>query len=196
MAKRKKTTLSGFSLVEMILVVAISAIIATAAGQIFLSQMKTFDNNKEVQKNVESGRSAIELMSKNIRMSKYAMKSGSGNPTVYFYNPSQGQCISYQFNLTAKTLGSYSCHPASYDTNNNPDGQCAGPGATCFPGTITYATLAENVTGDFYLTSTNRSTPPFSIGRATIIITTSPGMEIERTLGTSVSFMDYDGILQ
>lgn len=194
MAKRKKTSLSGFSLVEMILVVAISAIIAVAAGQIFLSQMKTFDNNKEVQKNVESGRSAIELMSKNIRMSKYATKSGSGNPTVYLYNPSQGRCLSYQFDLSTKALKSAFCNP-SFDTSGNPVGECFSSGS-CFDGSTVYSSIAENVTGDFYLTSTNRATTPFSIGRATIIITTSPGAEIERTLETSVSFIDYDGILQ
>ncbi|HLN19225.1 MAG TPA: prepilin-type N-terminal cleavage/methylation domain-containing protein [Patescibacteria group bacterium] len=191
--RKTKKNMSGFSLMEMILVVAISAIIAMAAGQVFLSQTRTFDRNKEMQKNVEAGRSGIETIVKNLRMSKFAGPQGSGS-TIFFFNMSQEKCYSYKFDATTKTLGGTMCDP-TFDANNNPVGQCASTGS-CFTAPISYSTIVENVTGAFYINRTNRTTEPHSIGSATIRLTTSPGGELERTLQSSVSFMDYSDIIQ
>ncbi|MFA6048089.1 MAG: prepilin-type N-terminal cleavage/methylation domain-containing protein [Parcubacteria group bacterium] len=184
-----KKRYKGFSLVEMILVVAISAIIALAVGQIFLTGMKTSERNKEMQKNLEEGRSAMEMMAKDIRMSKLT-KGDSTN--IFMYNNSQGKCISYQFDNTKKKLGVDRIYPDADVTDPNK--------LTCKTTATSYSysdLTSVNITGNFFIPfETNRTTPPYSIGRATIRMTMGDGTDMEETLQTSISFRDYEDILQ
>lgn len=124
-SKSKKKKLSGFSLVEMILVIAISAIIVLAVGRIFSTGMMTSQKNRVMQKNLEEARSTMEIMAKNIRMSQYTKRvpasgGSAGTVSLYMYNSSQDKCISYQFNngtagATARTLSYSECRPKKYN---------------------------------------------------------------------------------
>jgi len=176
-------------LIEMILVVAISSIIALAVSQIFLSGTKSFEKNKEMQKDLEAGRSAMELMTKNIRMSRLTT-ANSDSTILYTYNNSQSICISYKFDNTNHKLQSAFRAPDLTDPNN--------PTCSLNSSAYTYVDLiANNITGNFSVPfQTNRTTPPYSIGRVSIRMTTGEGTDYEKTLQTSVSFRDYDGILQ
>ena len=119
--KLKKKKLAGTSLMELILVIAISSIIALAVTQVFLAAVKASGKNKEMQKNLEEGRSAMEIMAKNIRMSQYAADGGYGAPglSLYLFNTSQNRCIGYRFDSIDKKLKTASCSP-SYDSNGEP----------------------------------------------------------------------------
>jgi prepilin-type N-terminal cleavage/methylation domain-containing protein len=203
-AKKTKKNNPGFSLVEMIIVAAISAIIAMAVAQIFLTGVKTFETNKGMQKNLEEARVSMEMMSKNIRMSKYTVLDSD---TIYMYNTSQGQCMSYRFNSVNKVLEYAYCSPKTDDgtTSGNPVGSdddpgtvCQGSGGVCFGGSAySYNNLAQsNIIGKFDVTPTNRNPGAEEIGRATISMTVGNGTDLQQTIQSSVSFRDYDDIIQ
>jgi prepilin-type N-terminal cleavage/methylation domain-containing protein len=195
--KRTKKEYPGFSLVEMILVVAISSIIALAVSQIFLSSIKSSEKNKEMQRDLEESRASMESMAKNIRMSKYTATASSGS-ILYMFNVSQGQCISYQFNNTDKVLKYAICSPDT-DADGQPVANaCQGANGCAGGASYSYSSLTQNnVTGQFYIPfATDRTNIPNRIGRATIRITTGTGTDSEKTLQTSVSFRDYQDILQ
>ena len=205
----------GFSLLELLMVILILGIISIAVGGIFLNSMKTFEKNKEMQKNLEDGRSAMELMAKTMRMSSYAKAYPSTLATInylYMYNNSTGQCVSYKFDNTAAVQKLYvaECVP-SFDTTtgapvppagstvcNGLDGSgsylpCAG--GTAYP---TYRELAvSNVSGMFAnFVATDKTSATKKIGQATIIMTLGTGTSTKQTLQTTVSFRDYQDIIQ
>lgn len=204
--KQKKNKISGFSLVEMVIVVAISAIIAMAASQTFLAGMKTSERNKEMQKNLEEARSTMEIMAKNIRMSQY-LKTFNTEKGLTMYNSSQGKCMKYRVNDTDDALMYAECVPdrvegkvkgADEADGNNPP--CSGTVSCAYPDGYTPLTTGSATTGGFIAVRTaatdKRATDEQVIGKATIRITVGTGTDLEETLQTTVSFRDYDGILQ
>ena len=199
--------MSGFSLVEMVIVVAISAIIAMAAGQTFLAGMKTSEKNKEMQKQLEEARSAMEGIAKNIRMSQYAKTFGA-NGGLSMYNSSQGKCMKYRFDETTRALFYAECVPerdaegkiegADGADGNNPP--CSGTVSCEYSDGYTPLTTGSATTGKFEVVRTaataSRATVEQVIGRATIRMTVGDGTDTAETLQTTVSFRDYDYILQ
>jgi prepilin-type N-terminal cleavage/methylation domain-containing protein len=176
--------LKGFSLVEMILVVAISSIIALAVSQTFLSGAKSFEKSKGAQRNLEEGRSAMEMMAKNIRMSKFAGSADSSS--ILFLNTYDGSCISYQFDSGAKKLQvATDCAVTTEEGVATECGACSN-----------YSVLVSDVTGNFDIDVTNRTTSLYSIGKATMSMTVGASTGSAQTLQTSVSFRDYEDILQ
>lgn len=182
---KNKKRYKAFSLVEMILVVAVSSIIALAVSQIFLTGMKGFEKNKEMQKNLEEARSSMEMMAKNIRMSKLT-KGGGGaaSDTIFMYNNSQKMCISYRFDNSDKKLKGAQYEPADPDNIN-----CSGG--------YTYTEMTSgNISGSFFVVETDKTGSPQKIGRATIRMTMGEGTDAEKTIQTSISFRDYEDIIQ
>lgn len=106
---------AGFTLVELLVSIAIFAIIMIAAGSSFSYMIKGRKSASLVQQGTENARNALEEMAKNLRMSTiYSCNnnladdcSGVVTPitSIEIYNYSQGECIQYVFNSVTFSMG-------------------------------------------------------------------------------------------
>lgn len=168
----------GFSLMEMIIAIAIFNIIILATVAIFSSGVLARRNARLVQHNLESARTVIELMAKTIRMSSY-LCTDNGNlldTRINMFNNSQSKCLSYRFtaanNLEIAEINS----PAS-------DSDCESAVYS------NWQTLVSNAGGYFQVIKTDEATSV--IGKATISLNIG-----ENYMQTTVSFRDYEKIIQ
>lgn len=117
MIKIKNNNSKGFTLVELLVSIAVFAIIMIAAGSAFSYMVKARKSASTVQQGTENARNALETMAKNLRMSTiYKCKDVLGaevdcempiDPiaSIEIYNYSQGECIQYVFNSGAYSIG-------------------------------------------------------------------------------------------
>lgn len=197
---------SGFSLMEMVIALAVASILVLAVGKIFLASTETHQTARTSQENLDTARSVMEIMAKNLRMSTHTISYSNGS-IIYMYNSSQKQCVSYKFDST-KTILTGQCNPKTDATGKivGSDGSsestiCDGSkGNPCASGAITPLTSmsVDNVTGSFFVPKpTSASSSPPVIGKATITMTIgSDTASQNNTLQTSVSFRDYQDIIQ
>ena len=170
----------GFSLLEVLIAMFIFTLMFTASISVFSEVFSARQKAREIERNIEDARTAIDLMAKNMRMST-SLKKVIGEETVYMYNTSQEQCISYKFE--GKELKISQANPAGADDKN------------CDPSHVAYGSFnpitSDNVSGKFVITETKTSSPKI-IGKATV------NMEINESINvqTTVSFRDYDDIIQ
>lgn len=164
--------LASFSLIEVIIAMAIFSLIMVATVAAFASIISTQKKTKESQRNLESARASMELMSKTMRFSN--LLQGGGN-SVTMYNTSQGKCISYRFSGGILEMDEY--------TRVDQDDDCSG-------GYSNWSAIISNTTGSFNVTATDPTATPPKIGKATMLL--KMGSDI---LQTSVSFRDYENIL-
>ena len=173
------TKLAGFSLVEMIVAMAVFLIIITATLASFASVMNARKKAGEIQKNLSSGRAAMEQMAKNIRMSSYLEGSGATSAYIRMFNNSQSRCMGYRFlgGALEAAIGSYIADPSTVNS------------ATCDnPGSYYPIVSGINLTGKFKIDRTNVVPGSLSVGKATILMKMG-----DDYLQTSVSFRDYEG---
>jgi hypothetical protein len=122
------------------------------------------------------------------------------------YNTSQRKCISYKF-ISNKLQVAY-CEPTTIeiDGENVPVGSGNQPNDTdicnasswagCLGG-YSYSDMGQStIVGKFDVTPTNRTPGSEEIGRATISMTVGNGTDLQQTIQSSVSFRDYDEIIQ
>lgn len=167
----------GFFLLEMIIAMAIFSLVIVAVVATFASIVKTQKRTREIQRNVESAGTAMEVMSKTIRMSSQTADY-SGGKEIRLYNNSQDKCISYKFNAGDLKV--------SEELGHNGTTDCTIPGT--YP-VSSYSTLIPGASGLFSVTTT-RSSSPKRMGKATILVNLG-----QNHLQTTVSFVDYSSIL-
>lgn len=178
--KKIKLRKNGFSLIEMVVAVFVFSIISLTAVAVFANVVRTREYTRDMQKDLESSRTAIEQMAKNMRLST-GLASYNSNSGIYMYNTSQEKCVKYQFvgkQLESSVVeapepeadGSIDCESASYD--------------------LTPITEANITKGKFFVTETDVASKV--IGRVTIVMT----IDDKEHLQTSVSLIDYTGIIQ
>lgn len=147
------------------------------AVSIFSTVAHTRHKSREIQRNMEDARTALDLMAKNMRMSTGLGPSGTVQE-IYMYNNSQGQCISYKFDSSKLKI--------SQETPSNPNIPACD--------TILYppysSVIESDVSGRFAIVPTS-ITAPKTVGKATIILTIG-GVNMQ----TSVSFRDYNNMIQ
>ena len=189
---------------EMLLVVAISFILATAVGTIFLSGTQSYGNVAASQQGVEEGRSILEAIAKNLRMSSNAdISTQLGacsrsvcfyNTIIHMYNNSQQKCVSYEFTSSANIDQAFyaECIPPAGSTPTCLSFNPCGSGTS-----YAYAPLSQvPINGYAYVNQTNSTSAPYKIGMANISLVINPKSNSPQTLETSVSFRDYTGIIQ
>ena len=176
--KRKK--LEGFSLMELIISMFIMVLVIVTSVSVFSNVILTREKTRETQRNLEEARTALEIMSKNLRMSRMA---GFSEGKMYMYNNSQNICIAYEFSGGGLLVGTG--NPASLDPYD------AGY-LDCSATTASENLISGNFSGSFYMTPTSASSPK-EIGRATVAITSGSGNDL-RSMETTVSFRDYDDV--
>ena len=90
--KRKKT-LPGFTLIEMIVSIGIFLIMMVALSTTFVSGFASFANARDLERDVESAQFAMNTLSKYLRTSTIISSSSSD---ILFYDYSATRCFEYQ----------------------------------------------------------------------------------------------------
>jgi len=97
---RSKTKMAGFSLLEMIIAVAIFVLVAVAVMSAYVGIFKAGKNAKTVQKNMENARGAMDIMAKTIRSGIIDGSSAQDNIELFVYDAgsdTDGKCIKFSF---------------------------------------------------------------------------------------------------
>jgi prepilin-type N-terminal cleavage/methylation domain-containing protein len=179
MKQKGKKQPKGFSLMELIIAMFIFVLMITVAVSVFANVVKTRKDTRSLQKNLEAGRTAIELMAKNIRMSS-GLTTFNASHGIRMFNNSQDRCIVYNFTGGDLKTG---LGPIG---NTNCGGVSAGNDV-----------IDGGVSGSFVVVPTDIGSgfgdSDQDIGRATININIGSGFSQEH-LQTTVSFRDYEGI--
>ncbi|MFZ2975678.1 MAG: prepilin-type N-terminal cleavage/methylation domain-containing protein [Candidatus Moraniibacteriota bacterium] len=186
MKNKKNKNYSGFSLLEMMISMFIFVLTIVTAVSIFSNVSFTRKNSREIQRNMEDARTALDLMAKNMRMSIGLDYNVVGNnQAIYMLNSSQSNCVSYRFSGGKLQIAQEVLGTAPLEADKcKPVG---GTGVTYGP----YVDVIENnVTGSFVITTTLTGATR-RVGKATIILTVN-GVNMQ----TSVSFRDYNNIVQ
>lgn len=170
---KKNKNHSGFSLLEMLISLFIFSLVIITSVSIFARVASTRQKTRNIQKNMEDARTALDLMAKNMRMSKELGPNGSGGE-IHMLNNSQKVCVSYKFEANKLKM---SQKPVS--------GSCVG---------VTYDDYidiieSDNVSGGFDVVEASVASK--TIGKATVVLTVD-GIRLQ----TSVSFRDYNDIIQ
>lgn len=103
---RDPESINGFTLVELLITLAISSIVLTAIYNLFISQNKLYVKEQELISMEQNLRSAMDLMSKEIRMAGYnsslGINSTSDNNKIIFKKSNK----SIQFSLYNSSIDS------------------------------------------------------------------------------------------
>ncbi|KKP79990.1 MAG: hypothetical protein A2271_01040 [Candidatus Moranbacteria bacterium RIFOXYA12_FULL_35_19] len=169
---------AGFSILELLIAMFIFVLTIITAVSIFASVSSTRQKSREIQRNMEDARTALDLMAKNMRMSTGLSEVGNTHQEIYMFNTSQGDCISYKFDSDNKLK--ISQIPSANSSN------CSTIAYTYNP------IISSDVSGSFSITPTLATAIPKRVGKATIVLT----IDGTTTMQTTVSFRDYKEIIQ
>ena len=175
---------AGFTFIELTVAIFILSLIMLTAVSVFAKVALVRKEYGKTLNDVRSGREAIQIMAKNMRVSSQLNYLNAGDSTaIYFFSSSQARCISYRF------------------YNNSLQMAEASPGgitlADCSGASVNYSnsyvpvTSGMKVTGSFNITPTNETSSPKVIGRGTIDMVIDDNEKMQ----TTVAFLDYIGIL-
>ena len=177
----KNKNFRGFSILEVMIAMFIFVVVITAAVSVFARITLNRQRGREIQKNMEAARVALDSIAKNMRMStaidgRDGLAGGIAPSQKYkdiiMLNNSQGVCIEYRF----RTDGENS-YLETGQAFPNSQGDCR------FGDVSNFGKIIEgDVSGFFSVVKTSSSV----IGKANIALTVD-----DVNLETSVSFRDY-----
>ncbi|MDQ1284247.1 MAG: hypothetical protein QG620_595 [Patescibacteria group bacterium] len=179
------------SLVEVLVAMFVFMIITLALVAIFSSIILMNEKSRQNSVSMEEARTAMEAMSKNIRMSSQVKINEAGN-RITMFNHSQEKCILYNF-TSSDVLRRREVVIPEGDRDDCSE-ENGGDNCNCADSTIysSAVSMTQSVMdGKFFVGETDKSSDPKVIGKATIQIKID-----DRVLQTSVSFRDYEGIVQ
>ncbi|MDR3559183.1 MAG: type II secretion system protein [Candidatus Pacebacteria bacterium] len=194
--KKKKNKLAGFSLIEMIVAMAIAVIIMLAVVAAFAGMVKTRNTVRDEQQDLENARNAMDTMAKELRFSSDVSINGSGGSgkEIAFYDNSSLKCTIYR--LASGKIQMAEADPVS--TATDPNQFCHNGGSNSiayFNASGTYRDLTSVNSGGMTISnlpglgSLEFNLDPQAsthVGKATILMTVDG-----YSLQTTVSFRNY-----
>jgi len=133
MNKQSDKLKKGFTLMEVMVSIAVFSVVVIVVMQTFSMVIKNYRMSRQIQTDNEDLRTALEIMGKNIRMSSNIKPDITDSKIITMYNNSQGMCVGYKIeNNTLKyaekatddktncdSLGDYNAIISSYVTDNS-----------------------------------------------------------------------------
>ncbi|MEF3692396.1 MAG: prepilin-type N-terminal cleavage/methylation domain-containing protein [Candidatus Moraniibacteriota bacterium] len=180
----------GFTLLEVVVAIAIFSIISLASTGAFVSIFKSYKNAKNLNENLKNGQYAMNLMNKTFRTSTVVVSVFSNSIEVYDY--SQSKCFKYEF-FGGKLLRSESNRVIGAS-----EAACESfpAGEAMTSGEVFGAFKVEKSEGGDYTDSDGNNIGPKSVkvGRVTTAMKISNGEGVykrEAYLQSTVSLRDY-----
>ena len=102
---------SGFTMVELLVVLAVSSIVLTLMYQVYISQLKTYTTQQELIDMQQNMRAALYLMEREIRMAGHGPNGGVADPAI---TTAQIDNIAFAMDITGGT----SLDPSDGDTGD------------------------------------------------------------------------------
>jgi prepilin-type N-terminal cleavage/methylation domain-containing protein len=174
--QRKKR--KGFSMMEVVISLAMFVIIIVATAQIFTLSFSGYRYTKNLQKDTENAQLIMGILSKELRTSTIVSPSNpqDGISTLKFYDHSQGACLSYRISLG---------HIQVARENLSSVAACAGASLT------NYQTVSTGtVDGSFDVVPSDAS--PRTVGRVTMGLRIRSDLSgHEAMIQNTVSLRDY-----
>lgn len=99
------TNQSGFSLVEVLVTLAISLILLAGVWNMFLASRQAYRTNEALSQVQENGRFAVDLLSREVRVAGYKGACGSDTPINNLLNPAGAGYDADLYNLDNAFLG-------------------------------------------------------------------------------------------
>lgn len=171
----------GFSLLELLISVAILTLLMMAASQIFARSFGNYRSIQNVENNVSDAQFLMNSLAKELRTSTITAPISSGwTQSIKFFENSKSECVQYRFNSANRTVevarsASGSSFSSCDNTNNLSNFEKVGGG---------------NVTGAFYSVPSKNS-DPLRVGRVTVILEIRNRNSDPAVLQTTTSLRDY-----
>lgn len=164
----------GFTLIEVLVAVAIFLVVMAATSYIFTRAFAGYKETKALQHDIENAQYVLNLLAKELRTSSIA---GSGPTWVQFIDYSQNVCFRYRVNGESLQVARASASSLS---------ACQSSGV----GSGSYTTISTGtVSGNFFVTSSTQS--PKTVGKVTVSLVISEGTVHVARIQTTVSLRDF-----
>lgn len=173
----------GFSLMEMIISIFVFSLIFTTVIAVFTNVIHTRKKAKDIQTQMETVRTAMDEMAKNIRMSSEVEGSSS---VLDMYNNSQGICIRYKIDSTNNKITKITGGPDSGDV------KCSTSHLDSYGDGVSIIENIPNLGGQFSLTKTDLISVLKTMGKVTIAIWSTGSSPFN--VQTTVSLRDYENL--
>ncbi len=100
---------AGFSILEILIALAIGLIVIASLGTAFISQRKAYDVQEQVVEMVQAGRAALDIMSREIMMAGYDPSRSGYAPTqkMQTTDPSAANFVGIPYNSNASVIDIY-----------------------------------------------------------------------------------------
>ena len=156
-----KNSAEGFTLVELLIAMAISLVVLTSLSSAFISQRKTYDVQEQITEMIQSTRGAMDIISREIKMAGY-------NPTggVIVGIPYSATQLEIRADLNGDGDTADSNETIIYTENSGRIEREAGGN------TVTLAENIQSFTFQYYDTDGNTTTTAADIRQVDITITT------------------------
>jgi prepilin-type N-terminal cleavage/methylation domain-containing protein len=173
--KKKK----GFTLLELLISVAILAILMLAVADIFTKSFGSFRVTREMETNIADAQFLMNLFSKELRTSTVIIPATStaSTDTVKFFEYSKQECQQYRFNASASTV-EVARQATDFDGCNNSSNLTGFAKAN-----------VSTTTGSFAVVPSSQSTP--RVGKVTMTIVFDGAAAEPVVLQTTISLRDY-----
>lgn len=174
----------GFTLIEVMIALAVFLILMLAIVQTFTQSFTSYKVTRAVQRDIENAQFALNLMAKELRTSTIIIPTaGTQVPvtSIRFYDYSQRLCLEYAITASQVTVRKKSA-PASPD--------CVSPSGWSGANALVAVTASGgSIAGKFIVTPSIQS--PKVVGRVTIALQISEGPDHTARIQTTASLRDY-----
>ncbi len=171
---------AAFSMVELMISIFILSLITLTSVAVFANIVWARKNSLKISNDIETGREAIQIMAKNIRMSS---NLDGNTSTIYFFSEPTMQCISYKFDTNAKILKS------ALRTRPDATDEDCSPGHI---GAYSYNAITSTsmkAVGSFIVKKTD--TAAKVVGSVTVVMM----VDEKYSLQTTISIRNFQGII-
>lgn len=190
--KKKLNIKKGFTLIEVMVAIAIFATIIVASSGVFASIFKSYRGAKNVNENLKNGQYAMNLMNKTFRTSKLISPAYDSSDevkkvsSIQVCDYSQSKCFEYEFAsnvlLRSESVATISGGDCTCDSLGAPEAMTSGEINGSFNVVNSYGEVVNDV--------------PVStrVGKITTVMEISNGSGFGQTranLQSSVSLRDY-----
>lgn len=179
--KEKSVLKKGFTLLELLISLAVLSILMLATSSIFVKSFGSYQATKRIESNISDAQFLMNSIAKELRTSTVVAPTSDGSTqSLKFFEYSKSECVQYRFNSGAIEVARSSSGSdfASCNNTSNLSG-------------FTRVGIGS-VTGSFYSLPSKPASPgPQRIGRVTVTLSIQISGSNPVVLQSTTSLRDY-----